>query len=381
MKVAIVGPYPLPDQAISGGVERVVDTLIQHLSKHVAVTLIVPNSKAETHTEVYGVPVLYLARTAGPGLFTYWTSDAQKVAKVVNEIRPDIVHFQGVSGVARRVTWPSVLTVHGIAHRDLLSAQGRSIFKRAISYGASELSRRVEQHYRKRIGNVIVINPYVISALPDIVALRQFLIPNPIDRTFTQHALPTEPRRRRIISVGRVGLRKQSARAVAIAARVLDADPSATASFYGRPDSSAYQEYCKRIADEFGVSDRLTFPGNVTAKQLRHDLDAASVFLMASRQETAPVAIAEALARGVAVLAPEEFGISHMIVPGENGFFLEGLNPDNDAKVLAKMLERPWNREKIAEHAREIYGPESVAQRTFETYCKILKYKERRAIS
>jgi glycosyltransferase involved in cell wall biosynthesis len=373
MKVAIVGPYPHPGDEISGGVQRVIDTLLQELVRHMNVTLIVPNSRATVRGEAHGVPVIYLKRTSGPGVLTYWTSDARRVASVIQEIAPDIIHYQGASGVARGIERPGIVTVHGIAHLDLFLTVSDSNLKKMVAPFAAKLMEAVERRYRQRLGNVVVINPYVVSMLPDIKGLSLFAIPNPLDRVFVENPVPTGKRARRIFSAGRIGERKQTARAVSIAARVLAADTGAEAVFYGAPERPSDLDKCRRIAVERGVSDRLCFPGNINAANLRKELDRSSVLLMASRQETAPVAIAEAHARGVAVVAPEAFGIKYMIEPEKNGFFLPEHNFDNQVALLTRALDAKWDRLSIAKKAHETYGPETIAAQTIEAYRAVLR--------
>lgn len=377
MRVALVGPYPWPGDQISGGVERVIDTLLQHLTNQVDVTLIVPNAHEDQRAEAHGTPIIYLAREKGPAVLNYWTADASKLASVLKKIDPDIVHYQGVSGISRGIHRPSVVTVHGIAHRDLMIRHaGGSVLNGVLTRSAATLMKWVERRYRKQIGNVVVINPYVLSALPDIVRLRQFSIPNPLDPLFLETATPNASRPRRIISVGRISLLKQTALGVALAARVLADDPHASAAFYGAPNCVEYLETCRKIAREHGVEERLTFPGNVSAKQLRHELDAASVLLMTSKQENAPVAIAEAQARGVAVLAPNSFGISHMIIPSQNGFFLPEAPVEQQAALLQRTLDHSWDRGMIANQARQTYAPDIITKKTLEVYRTILAAAE-----
>lgn len=373
MKVAIVGPYPFLGGSIAGGVARVIDSLLQELAGHAEVTLIVPNSPADAQGAVHGASVIYLARNKGPGIVTYWTSDARRVAEALAQLKPDIVHYQGGAGVARATPdLTSVVTIHGIGHRDILFAYRGSWRRRLFAHAAAALQKKVERIYRRKIGNVIVINPYVAEELPDITGLRCFPIPNPTDRIFVDVPMPQDPRPRRIISVGRIGERKQTARAVAIVARTLKQDTQASAVFCGEPQDQAYLERCQQIAFDFGVSDRLSFPGNLPVSELRRALDEASVFLMTSHQETAPVAIAEAQSRGVPVLAPRAFGITSMIDPYVNGMFLLGSDPDQQAALLGQMLAHKWDRAMIREQACATYGPAIVAEQTLTAYRSIL---------
>lgn len=372
MKVTLVGPYPSPNNAISGGVERVINTLLSELPRFADVSLIVPNAAEDMNGEIAGVPIIWIKGSPLPGILSYWTIDAHRVQKEIEWLNPDIVHYQGMAGIARGTRRPGILTIHGIAHQDILYRRPRFPFRKGVIRVSAEILKHVEQRYRHEIGNLVVINPYVETMLPDISGIPQFNIPNPLDQIYvnTPNGPPSRPRN--IISAGRIGARKRTAHAVEIVAQVLARDPEAEATFLGHPDSTADMATCHAIAANHGVSNRIHFPGNVDTGELCQYLDQASVFIMASQQETAPVAISEAQARGVAVVAPEAFGIPHMISNGKNGFFLPPGDLEAQVALLSHALDHPWNREEIARVARETYSPGNVALRTFQAYQAVL---------
>ena len=372
MKVVLVGPYPYPGQAISGGVERVIDTLMRELAHSVELSLVVPNAPADLRHEVAGIPIVYLRRTRGPAVLRFFTADARRVATAIRELNPDIVHYQGVAGLSRYVDRPGVLTVHGFAHRDILFKPAKTWLHRLLRRLASKLLEMVERRYRRQIGHLIIINPHVEDGLPDVAALHRYPVPNPVDPLYTSPSPITE-RRVHIVSAGRLGRLKNTTHAVRLAASILCDKPRAQAFFYGAADNPEYLEQCRQIAADHGVSERLHFPGNVDAASLSVVLDKASVYLTTSLQETAPVAIAEALARGVAVVAPQTHGMRYMIRESENGFFLP---PSDDvaagAAVLARALEHPWDRAAMARTAQDTYGPAQVALRTVAAYRRVI---------
>src|SRR5688572_536562 len=120
MKVAIVGPYPEPGGLVTGGVERVIDTLLPELAKRVDLTLIVPGANRHADGRHHGVLILYVERGPGPGAARYWTVDARRLARVIEQERPDLVHLQGVAGVGWLINRPAIYTAHGIVDRDLV---------------------------------------------------------------------------------------------------------------------------------------------------------------------------------------------------------------------------------------------------------------------
>ena len=135
----------------------------------------------------------------------------------------------------------------------------------------------------------------------------------------------------------------------------------------------AYHARCKDFIVAEGLTERIRLAGNLSSQQLKDLLDRASCLVMASRQETAPMAIAEAQARGVAVVAPEAFGIRYMIEPGVNGFFWPVDDITAQVGMLRRALDHDWDREEIARAARATYGAKQIAARTLAAYHSVLK--------
>lgn len=84
------------------------------------------------------------------------------------------------------------------------------------------------------------------------------------------------------------------------------------------------------------------------------------------------MAIAEANARGVPVVAPELFGIPHMLHHGKNGLFLFGRSDAEKAEILRQAIEMLWDREAIANDALDLYEPSRVALETVNAYTEVL---------
>jgi glycosyltransferase involved in cell wall biosynthesis len=373
MKVVMIGPYPEPGRPVSGGVERVIDTLMQEFAGLVDLTLIVPGATSDGVAAHHGVRTIYLKAGRGPGALAYWRVDARRVQRVVAGLKPDLVHLQGVGGVGRYIDVPRILTIHGLAHRDYVTSTRARPWERLARHAIRRLLQAVETRARQQIGDVIVINPYVLEALPDVASLRQFAIPNPVDSIFCG-AVPSGAavRPRRILSVGRIGPRKNTCHAVALAARLLQGDAAASYAAVGPAKDPAYLRQCRAVAGGGGAGARIEFPGNATTKRLRRELDRSSVLLVTSKQETAPVAIAEAHSRGVAVVAPFAFGIKHMITPGRNGFLLPEADMDAQVTVLRQALDHDWDRAAIAAEAWTTYSPQVIAAQTLKAYEAVL---------
>ncbi len=376
MRVLMIGPYPEPGKHVTGGVERVIDTLLPELAKHIDLTLIAPQASRNGESSNYDIRTVYFKKPPGPGALSYWTVDAYRTARLVAQLQPDLVHFQGPVGIGKLIRSPSIFTVHGIVDRDLIASNRDKRYGLIARKIAAQIVRNAEARARRIISNVIVINPYVIEALPDVANLRQFEIPNPIDPIFCTPLPPqSQKRARRIISVGRIGPRKNTLHAVAIAACALKTDKHSSFIVFGPPNNAKYLRECEMIAQADGIEQRIVFPGSITSERLKIELQQSSILMMTSKQETAPMAIAEAHARGVAVVAPEAFGIKHMITPGRNGFFLPDADISTQADVLRQALDHDWDRDAIAAEAQAAYNPEHVAELTVAAYRDVLSKK------
>ena len=103
-------------------------------------------------------------------------------------------------------------------------------------------------------------------------------------------------------------------------------------------------------ASILGIRDKVTFMGNVPNAQVKDYLNAADLFLFASRSETQGIVLAEALAAGCPVVAVHATGADDVVRNGVNGF-LTAEDEDAWAEKAAEAL-RPENLGRMREAAR-----------------------------
>lgn len=87
-----------------------------------------------------------------------------------------------------------------------------------------------------------------------------------------------------------------------------------------------------------GVGGRFVFAGELD--DVRPVLAAADVFAMASITEAMPVALVEAMAAGLPVVAPSVGGIPEIVTSGHDGLLVAAGDEDALAKALVEALER-----------------------------------------
>jgi glycosyltransferase involved in cell wall biosynthesis len=98
----------------------------------------------------------------------------------------------------------------------------------------------------------------------------------------------------------------------------------------------------------------------------------ASVMVMTSYQETAPLVISEAMATGTPVIASRVSGIPYMVSEGNSGLLI---NPDNPAEIAENiriLLDDSSLRKKFSDESRRIatsrWKSERIADKLLDVY-------------
>ena len=102
-----------------------------------------------------------------------------------------------------------------------------------------------------------------------------------------------------------------------------------------------FVERLRRRSLQDGLSDRVSFPGPRTGADLDHSYASADLMVLASRAETYGMAVTEALARGVPVVAADVGGVTEALGHGADGVRPGLLVPPDDPAALGAAL-RAW---------------------------------------
>jgi glycosyltransferase involved in cell wall biosynthesis len=100
-------------------------------------------------------------------------------------------------------------------------------------------------------------------------------------------------------------------------------------------------------AERLGIADRVRFHGTRSEREVAALLDAADVFVLASvvaangQMDGIPVALMEALASGLPVIASRLSGIPELVRDGETGLLVEPGDPAALADALRNLLADP----------------------------------------
>jgi glycosyltransferase involved in cell wall biosynthesis len=153
----------------------------------------------------------------------------------------------------------------------------------------------------------------------------------------------TEPAR--IVSVGRLQAPKDPLTLVRALAEL--EGRAFRASFIG--DGPERREVESEIA-RLGLSDAVELAGR--RPDVPEILAASQVFVLASRSEGFPMAVLEAMAAGLPVVASRVGGLDELVDPGETGLLVRPGDPAELARAIARLLDEPGLRARMGAAGR-----------------------------
>lgn len=335
VRVALVGPYPRAEGRIHGGVEAVTSALADGLASVSGVEVHVVTSvngleRPEEYVTGAGVRVHLLPEFRKFGCLTGFAVDVRRVRGALRQIKPDIVHVHtqlmyGHAAVERG--WPSILTVHGIYFRETASARGWDRLHTRLGCAYEMMALRRARH-------ISAINRYSINAYAGRVRAGDVrYIDNPIDDRY--FAVPDNSQAGRILSAGLVTNRKNVIGLLEAIPLLVRAHPRLGLRIAGATVDQDYYQACRSFVSHHGIDNNVEFLGSVSIDEMLEEHARASMLVLTSWQETAPVVISEAMAAGKPVIATDVGGVSEMIDHGKSGFVV----PLNDPQELAARIE------------------------------------------
>lgn len=128
----------------------------------------------------------------------------------------------------------------------------------------------------------------------------------------------------------------------------------------------------RRLSRQLHVADLVTFHGWIGTHEKARLLRNASVFVHPSHSDELPVAILEALACGLPVVATRVGGIGDAVIDGENGVLVSPRRPDELARAVMRLVEDPDLRCRMGRRSRELarerFGVDRIAERLLAIY-------------
>ena len=378
MHIVLVGDYPREPNRIDGGVEAVVFYLAQAL-KHdrdvrVSVVTLERWGRGQHVAEYEGIVVHYLRKSKLPTRLSL-SDNIQRMRRQIVKLQPDLVHAHGTTEyafAAAKSGAPWVLTLHGMRHQEA------ALLKGLVNRYRTWLVKWDERSIVRRAPHVISISPHVRNIFGNYIRHQLYAIENPIADLFFEARLPhgASPPADRILYVGRLNARKDIMNLLHAFTLVRQQRPDAHLLLAGdgniNGEPSPYYLELRRFVAENNLDAVVKFSGTLDDCALVKEYAACSVVVLSSRVETAPMAIAQAMAAGKPVVSTDAGGCRYLVEDGETGYIV----PIADSRALADALVRVLDDEDAAaemgERARLLaeqrFRASVVAAQTREVY-------------
>jgi glycosyltransferase involved in cell wall biosynthesis len=297
-----------------------------------------------------------------------WISSALALAEryMVEAGRPRLVHahatcWAGIAGVAiaERFDLPYVLTEHSsaFAYRQV-EGWRRPLAMRALGY-----ARRI-----------LAVSPALADAVRPYAGERPIeIVPNVVDTAF--FALPPAPRPSepfRFLTVGLLTPKKGIDLLVQAFAAGFQSRPDVILEIAGDgPERAALG----RLAQQLGVADRVAFLGLLDRAGVRAAMWRANCYVLASTKETFGVALIEAMATGLPVIATRSGGPDGLVAP-ELGRLVPPACVDTLADAMISCRNegpRTAAQERASHsHVAARFGPEPFAAQVVQIYREVV---------
>ena len=229
--------------------------------------------------------------------------------------------------IARDLGIPLVVCFHGydVFHRETLNrcaAGYRTLFRdaeRIIAVSEAMVARLQE----------LGAPSHKVVHLPAFVDLKSF--------PYSDHSLVPA----RFLAVGRFAETKSPHLTILAFHRVAQLLPEATLTLVGKGGGGELFEACLILVRSLRLEDRVVFKGVLSHEQVAAEMRAARVFVQHSvttpengDMEGKPVAVMEAMASGLPVVATRHSGIAELIEDGATGFLV----PEYDVEAMASAM-------------------------------------------
>lgn len=214
-------------------------------------------------------------------------------------------------------------------------------------------------------------SPYLARSVREAHGLEAVVIPNvaPVDRYRHRRRGTVRPRLFWMRGFHEI---YDPRMAIRVLARLAETHADAHLVMAGRADAD--REAVRRYAAECGLAGRVSFPGFLDLDGKNRFAGECDVFINTSRVDNMPVAVVEALALGLPVVATEVGGIADFLCHGENALLVAGGDDRAMANAIERLIADPDLVERLTRSGRELAmesSPERVIPRWADVFRRV----------
>jgi glycosyltransferase involved in cell wall biosynthesis len=262
---------------------------------------------------------------------------------------------------ARAAGVPVLLHLHGSGYDEYYASRSAAQQKRiGAFFRAAEGVVVLGDHWERFMRDTLMVDPGKITVVENGV-------PNPGGGADPANECPV------ITFMGAVGERK----GVDVLIPALGKVAARGIPFRARIGGNGDLDHYKKMASEAGIAERVTFLGWVGEDIVDREMCGADIFVLPSRAENQPVAIIEAMARGLPVISTAIGAIPETVIDGVCGLIVPPGEVDPLATAIEALAQDAAMRQRMGKAGRarwqEKYSIAAVADRMADRYRALMK--------
>jgi glycosyltransferase involved in cell wall biosynthesis len=369
LRVALVALYPAPGGKAPGGVRAVVQNLVAGLRAYDDLQILVVHCHSDIEESAVvqdDSTVVHFIAMPRRRLLPNTLASIVRVERLLRQLQPDVVntHAAHYTVAALRTGYPTVYTIHGVTHREAEVYQA-TLFDRLRFSLEAACARYALQH----VEDVVAISPYVLEEYQGRTRARFHRIDNPLPDDF--FTIPNLEEEGRLLYAGTIDERKNVLgllRALAVVRRQI---VDVRLRIAGRWINKDYYQKVRGSVVAEDLQSNVEFLGLQSTAQMLQEYAHCAAVVLASRQETAPMALIEAMAAGKPVVATRVGGVPGLVEDGQSGFVVEPDDVEAFAQRLVDLLTDRKLRCKMGQRARQLaerFRVQTVAEQYRQLY-------------
>ncbi len=374
VRIALLSDYPVDPNRIYGGVQAVAYHLAEGLAAHEDLDVHVIHSSRDVSADSVSVEgrltvhhIAPSAHSATPNLI----ASLSPCSRVLQAVKPDLsnAHTGQYALAALRVGVPTVYTIHGIPHLALRHVRGTR------DWCAGAVQVLFDRLVIRRVSDIIAISPHVEATYRKKTKARfhraENLVPDKWFETVTME-VPG-----RILFAGTVVPGKGLHLLLQALSQLVPSVPQAHLHVAGRLDDRRYMKYLRRLLAERQLNDRVSFLGPLDGSRMQEEYSECALLVLPSLNETAPVAVMEAMAAARPVVATRVGGVPDLIEDGVTGLLVRPGDTSGLSECMGRLLCDSSLRTRIGDRSREAararFQRDTVVARYRQIYEDVLK--------
>ena len=207
----------------------------------------------------------------------------------------------------------------------------------------SEKTRRFHESYN-------LVQPHRIRTIHNFIDDRHVSRLSDQERREVRRSFGVDDEETLVAAIGTVHPKKGQLHLIRGLPKLIEQAPNARLLVVGDMNSSDYVGMVKAEAEALGVDSRVIWAGR--RDDVARILQACDLSVLASLEENLPLAILEAMAASIPVVATDVGGVAECVVPGETGLLVPPSDSDALARALGSLISSPQDRITMGEAGR-----------------------------